>query len=199
MKENLPKIHETQNEPSGLGEPGSLPKRSEVYDWIQCVVAALVFCVLLFSFFVRLVDVIGSSMYPTLEDADKIVISRLFYTPEQGDIVVFRKGSFKDEPLVKRIIAVAGQTVDIDFENGIVYVDGEILDEPYIAELTKEREDFYGPVTVPEGCIFVMGDNRMKSNDSRDERIGFVDERSIMGKVYVTVFPLKNFGSVYRN
>ncbi|NCB51010.1 MAG: signal peptidase I [Clostridia bacterium] len=171
--------------------------RTEVYDWIQCVVVALVVCVLLFSFFMRLVDVIGPSMYPTLEDSDKMVLSGLFYSPEQGDVIVFRKDSFMDEPLVKRIIAVGGQTVDIDFDNGVVYVDGEVLDEPYIAELTKARLDFYGPVTVPDGYVFVMGDNRMHSNDSRDDRIGFVDERSIMGKVYLIVYPLKNFGSVY--
>lgn len=177
--------------------PAAPSAKSEVYDWIQCVVAALIFCVLLFSFFARLVDVIGSSMYPTLEDSDKIVISRLFYTPRQGDIVVFRMDSFKEEPLVKRIIATEGQTVDIDFDQGIVYVDGKALDEPYIAELTREPLDFTGPVKVPEGCVFVMGDNRMHSTDSRDSRIGCVDTRYIMGKVYITIFPLKHFGSVY--
>lgn len=174
------------------------PKKSETYDWIQCVVAALVVCVLLFSFLVRLVDVVGSSMYPTLEDNDKMVVSNLFYTPTAGDIIVFRKDSFKDEPLVKRIIATQGQTVDIDFKKGVVYVDGKALDEPYVNELTFESEDFTGPVTVPEGCVFVMGDNRNASTDSRTNTIGCVDARYIMGKVYFTVFPLKNFGSVYK-
>lgn len=197
MNENLSDNEEREPAAPETDNFGGIPKRAEVYEWIQCIVVALVFCVLLFSFFVRLVDVIGSSMYPTLEDGDKIVISKLFYTPKQGDIVVFRKESFKEEPLVKRIIAVEGQTVDIDFEKGVVYVDGTALDEPYIAELTKERLDFYGPVTVPEGCAFVMGDNRMHSTDSRDDRVGFVDMRSIMGKAYITVFPLKSFGNVY--
>lgn len=196
MNENTPENDAPQNDRL---EPGSnsVPKRSEVYDWIQCVVVALVFCVLIFSFFVRLVDVIGSSMYPTLENADKMLVSDLFYTPHQGDIIVFQKKSFMEEPLVKRIIAVAGQTVDIDFDTGTVYVDGKAIDEPYIAEPTTTRLDFYGPVTVPDGCVFVMGDNRNHSNDSRDERVGFVDVRTIIGKVYMTVYPLKHFGSVY--
>lgn len=184
---------------TGEPQPGAAgaPKKSEVYDWIQCVVAALVFCVLLFSFFVRLVDVIGPSMYPTLQEGDKVVVSNLFYTPKQGDIIIFRKDAFKAEPLVKRVIAVGGQTVDIDFDRGIVYVDGKALDEPYIAELTTERLDFDGPVTVPEGSVFVMGDNRNHSTDSRYSIIGCVDDRYIMGKVYFTIFPLKNFGSEY--
>ncbi len=171
--------------------------RGEIYDWIQCVVVALVFCVVLFSFFARLVDVIGSSMVPTLEQSDKILVSNLFYSPKQGDIIVFRKESFKEEPLVKRVIATEGQTVDIDFDSGEVYVDGMVLDEPYIAELTKEREDFIGPITVPENCVFVMGDNRMHSTDSRTNAIGCVDEGYIMGRVLFTVFPIKNFGSDY--
>lgn len=172
--------------------------RADVYDWIQCIVVALVVCILLFSFLCRLMDVEGSSMFPTLEDGDKVVVSNLFYEPKQGDIVIFRKDEYRDEPLVKRVIAVGGQTVDIDFSKGIVYVDGEALDEPYIAALTTgERYDFYGPVEVPEGCIFVMGDNRLHSTDSRYSTIGCVDTRCVMGKVYWTLFPLKNFGSVY--
>ena len=171
--------------------------RSDIYDWLQCIVMAIVICVLFFSFIVRLVDVVGNSMYPTLENGDKILVSDLFYKPKQGDIVVFRKDEYREEPLVKRIIAVEGQTVDIDFNLGIVYVDGEALDEPYIAEATANPEDFIGPVKVDEGCVFVMGDNRNASTDSRTSDIGMVDERCIMGKVYFTVFPLKNFGSDY--
>ena len=180
---------------NGAVEQDSL--RGEVYDWIQCVVAALVVCVLLFSFAVRLVDVVGNSMYPTLENGDKVIVSNLFYEPEQGDIIVFRKDEYRPEPLVKRVIAVGGQTVDIDFDLGIVYVDGEALDEPYIAELTTDPIDFAGPVEVPEGSVFVMGDNRNYSTDSRYSQIGCVDVRSIMGKVYYTVFPIKNFGNDY--
>lgn len=171
--------------------------RRDIYDWMQCIVVAIIVCVLLFSFFVRLVDVVGESMFPTLDNGDKIIVSNLFYDPKPGDIVVFRKDEYRDEPLVKRVIAVAGQTIDIDFDLGIVYVDGEPLDEPYIAEPTSEPLDFSGPVTVPENCVFVMGDNRNHSTYSRYSTIGFVDKRCIMGKVYFTLYPLKNFGSVY--
>lgn len=171
--------------------------RRDLYDWIQCIVVAIIVCVLLFSFVVRLVDVVGDSMYPTLENGDKIIVSNLFYDPQPGDIIVFRKDEYRDQPLVKRIIAVEGQTVDIDFDRGIVYVDGEPIDEPYIAEPTTESLDFVGPITVDQGCVFVMGDNRNRSTDSRDARIDCVDVRCIMGKVYFTLFPLKNFGSVY--
>ena len=180
---------------NGAVEQDSL--RGEVYDWIQCVVAALVVCVLLFNRYTYSVDVVGNSMYPTLENGDKVIVSNLFYEPEQGDIIVFRKDEYRPEPLVKRVIAVGGQTVDIDFDLGIVYVDGEALDEPYIAELTTDPIDFAGPVEVPEGSVFVMGDNRNYSTDSRYSQIGCVDVRSIMGKVYYTVFPIKNFGNDY--
>lgn len=172
--------------------------RSEVYDWLECIVTALVFCVLLFVFVVRLVDVVGTSMVPTLQDNDKMIVSNLMYTPKKGDIIVFKKTEFRDEALVKRVIATAGQTVDIDFNRGIVYVDGQAQSEPYIAELTMNQIDFVGPQTVPTGCVFVMGDNRNKSTDSRDSRIGMVDTRLVIGKVYITVFPFSDFGSVYK-
>ncbi len=171
--------------------------RIETYEWIQCVVAALVFCVLLFVFVVRIVDVNGSSMYPTLFNADKMVVSDLFYKPKQGDIIVFQKDEYADYALVKRVIATEGQTVEIDFDKHIVYVDGVALDEPYIAEPTANQIDFTGVQIVPEGCIFVMGDNRNDSTDSRDERIGMVDTRDVIGKVLFIVFPFNNIGSPY--
>ena len=104
--------------------PSGAKGRAEVYDWIQCIIFALVFCVLLFVFAVRMVNVVGHSMVPTLEQNDKVIISNLFYHPKQGDIVVLRKQTLMEEPIVKRIIATEGQTVDIDFEDGVVYVDG---------------------------------------------------------------------------
>lgn len=172
--------------------------RSEIYDWIQCIITALIFCVILFVFFIRLVDVSGNSMNPTLSDGDKMVVSDLFYTPKQGDIVIFRKDSYKEEALVKRVIAVEGQMVEIDFDKGIVYVDGKALDEPYTAEPTYNALDFKGAQTVPEGCVFVMGDNRNDSRDSRDSRIGMIDARQITGKVYFTIFPIDHIGSPYK-
>ncbi|NCC67430.1 MAG: signal peptidase I [Clostridia bacterium] len=169
---------------------------SEVYDWVQCLVAALLFCVLLFSFFVRIIGIVGTSMIPTFDDGDSVVISKLFYSPKQGDIVVLRKESFQEEPIIKRIIAVEGQIISIDFDEHIVYVDGEALDEPYIYEPTTESLDFNGMITVPENCVFVMGDNRNNSYDSRFSLIGCVDEREIMGRVLFRVLPVGKFGPV---
>lgn len=176
--------------------PSGAKSRAEVYDWIQCIIFALVFCVLLFVFAVRMVNVVGHSMVPTLEQSDKVVISNLFYHPKQGDVVVLRKQTLMQEPIVKRIIATEGQTVDIDFDDGVVYVDGKALDEPYVNEPVHDRENFEGKITVPEGCVFVMGDNRNASTDSRDARLGCVDTHYIMGRVYFTLFPVKNIGVV---
>ena len=100
------------------------------------------------------------------------------------------------EPIVKRIIATEGQTVDIDFDDGVVYVDGKALDEPYVNAPVHDRENFEGKITVPKGSVFVMGDNRNASTDSRDARLGCVDTRYIMGRVYFTLFPVKNIGVV---
>ena len=141
-------------------------------------------------------------MQPTLQEGDNVVVSNLFYTPKAGDIVIITKESFSAEPIVKRIIATEGQTVDIDFEKGIVYVDGKALDEPYIAELTHLYEGVAFPVTVPENSVFVMGDNRNESSDSRNPDIGMIDEGCILGKVYCIVIPagwdFSRFGSVYK-
>lgn len=174
-------------------------KQGDIYEWIQCIIVALIVCVVVFVFFVRIVDVNGSSMHPTLENGDKMIVTDVFYTPEQGDIVVFRKEEYADYALVKRVIATEGQTVEIDFDRHIVYVDGNRLDEPYIAEPTANKIDFTGIQVVPEGCVFVMGDNRNDSTDSRDERIGMVDTRNIIGKVVLVAFPFDHIGSPYGN
>ncbi len=174
-----------------------LQARKEAYDWIQCLMVALIICVVLFIFFIRVIDVSGASMNPTLLNGDKMVVSDLFYNPKAGDIVVFKTDNYDpDKALVKRIIATEGQEINIDFENGIVYVDGEPIEENYISELTNTKLDFIGPQTVPEGCVFVMGDNRNASTDSRKKEIGMVDERMILGKVYCVVFPLHELGWV---
>lgn len=173
-------------------------KGSELFDWIQCIVVALVASILIFLFLGRTVGVVGGSMESTLYEGDRLLISGLFYTPEYGDIVVLRQETFRDEPIVKRVIATEGQTVDIDFENAIVYVDGKALDEPYLNDFSYfDRQDFNGKISVPEGCVFVMGDNRNASTDSRTDSIGCVDVRKILGKVLWRVTPLDSFGSVY--
>lgn len=168
--------------------------RGEIYDWMQSLVFALIICIIVFVFIFRIVDVSGDSMNPTLLNGDKLVVSDVFYKPKQGDIVIFRKDEYKAEALVKRVIATEGQTIEIDFDRGRVYVDGKLLDEPYIAEPTHNQLDFQGPQTVPEGCVFVMGDNRNASSDSRRAQIGMVDERLIVGKVLLRVFPFDSIG-----
>ena len=170
---------------------------TDLYDWLQCIVSALVTCILLFTFVARTCGVVGPSMENTLYEGERLIISNLFYTPRRGDIVIFRKDSFRDEPIVKRIIALEGQTVDIDFIAGAVYVDGERIEEDYIKEPTYRSLDFEGEIKVPEGCVFVLGDNRNHSNDSRDALIDCVDTRYIIGKAYWRIAPLERFGSLY--
>ena len=170
---------------------------SEALDWLQCIVSALVIAILVFTFAARTTTVIGSSMVPTLEEGDLLIVSKLFYQPKYGDIVVLRKESFMSDPIVKRVIATEGQTVDIDFQEGVVYVDGVALEEDYVNALTREPEDFTGPVTVPEGHIFVMGDNRNRSTDSRSAAVGCVDTRYVIGKALFRFAPLHKIGGIY--
>lgn len=163
----------------------------ELYEWLQALVCSVLAVVLLFTFVIRLIGVDGSSMEPTLKHGDKLlVLSSLLYDDYQyGDIVVLRKDTFLREPVVKRVIATENQTVDIDFDTGSVYVDGELLEEDYINDLTYTDEGMEFPLTVPEGSIFVMGDNRNHSTDSRDTRLGTVDARYVIGKAVVLVMP----------
>lgn len=193
---------EMQTPETGTGTAGKKRKNevreiTDLYDWLQCIVSALVVCILLFTFVARTCGVVGPSMENTLYEGERLIISNLFYTPRQGDIVIFRKDSFRDEPIVKRIIALEGQTVDIDFIAGAVYVDGELLEEDYIKEPTYRSLDFEGEIKVPEGCVFVLGDNRNHSNDSRDALIDCVDTRYIIGKAYWRISPVERFGSLY--
>lgn len=166
--------------------------RRELYDWIESLMVALIFCVILFSFILRLITVSGPSMNPTLYEGNKMLVSDLFYKPKAGDVVVFKNvdDNNEEKALVKRVIATEGQEVNIDFEHGIVYVDGEPLEEDYAAEPIHNKLDFIGPKTVPEGCVFVLGDNRNSSRDSRARSIGMVDERLIIGRVYAVLYPI---------
>ncbi len=174
-----------------------LQARREAYDWIQSLISALLICVLVFVFVMRIMDVHGTSMVPTLHNGDKVLVSDLFYEPARGDIVVFKKDDYDDnKALVKRVVAVAGDVVNIDFERGIVYINGEAAEEDYIDVLTTTKIDFIGPQTVPENCLFVLGDNRNASTDSRDKRIGMVDKRLVVGKVLLVIYPFNSFGGV---
>lgn len=164
----------------------------ELYSWMQSIVTALLAFVFITLFILRAPNVEGDSMYPTLENGDRLIVSDIAYVPQQGDIIIFSNSNF-DNPLVKRVIATEGQTVDIDPESGEIRVDSTLIAEEYINEDTHILSDIEFPVTVPEGCVFVMGDNRNHSTDSRDSRVGMVDSRSILGKVYAIVYPFNNF------
>ena len=184
----------TENEEMSLAESKAV---RETYDWVQSLTSALIFCVIVFVFLIRLVYVNGNSMYPTLNNNDLMLVSRFLYTPRTGDIVVFKKDAYDpNKALVKRVIATEGQVININFEIGAVYVDGEEIKEDYIRDLTYNKLDFIGPQTVPEGCVFVMGDNRNESTDSRNNLIGMVDSRLIIGKVLYVIYPLDAFRKV---
>ena len=155
-----------------------------------------------FLVFFRIIVVSGPSMKQTLLDGDYLLlISNLFYhDPKQGDVVVVSKRSYDDgKPIVKRVIATEGQIVDMDFENGIVYVDGLPLEEDYVNTPTNLDEGTVFPQIVEEGCVFVMGDNRNNSKDSRSPEIGQVDTRQVLGKVALLLFPGTDHGTQARD
>jgi signal peptidase I len=163
----------------------------DLYEWVQALVCSVLAVVVIFTFVIRLIGVDGHSMVPTLQDGDRLLVlnSMLYNDYKYGDVVVLRKDTFLEEPIVKRVIATEGQTVDIDFDTGSVYVDGQLLHEDYINELTLREEGTEFPLTVPEGSIFVMGDNRNHSSDSRDVNLGTVDARYVIGRAVFLAYP----------
>ena len=179
------------------GAPEERSGAREAYDWLQVFVLVAVALVVLFGFVGRITPVDGISMEPTLRHGDLMLVRDLGYTdPQPGDVIVLTKAfDAAAGPIVKRVIAVGGQQVEIDYAAGTVRVDGRILDEPYLGEAM--RAPHYGGLTsvaVPEGSIFVMGDNRNHSNDSRDVTLGTVDTRYVLGKVELVFFPFSHFG-----
>lgn len=158
-------------------------RNKDAFEWLEAVALAVVAVALVFTFGVRMIRVDGESMLPTLQDGERLLISSLPYEPAYGDIIIIDQYTEYGEPLVKRVIGIGGDTIDIDFQAGVVYRNGEPLDEPYTAEPTYLQESVTFPVTVPQGCLFVMGDNRNHSTDSRDDRVGFVDERDVLGRL----------------
>lgn len=161
-----------------------------IYEWLDSLVYAICLILLIFTFVFRVVGVNGRSMKPTLNNGDWLLVTAVTTNIERGDIVITTQPNILNEPLVKRVIATGGDTVDIDFENHTVTVNGEVLDEPYIAEPTARRGDFTYPLTVPDGYLFLMGDNRNDSTDSRFKIVGFIDERYVLGVAKVRVYPL---------
>lgn len=181
--------------PGGITKKQAEAKRKkwfQFFDIISSFFLAIIIILLCFTFLFRVANVDGRSMMPTLYDGDWLVVSG-HQTYERGDIVIITQPNDLNEPLVKRVIAVGGEMININFETGDVFVNGEKLDEPYIREATKKQFDVTFPYIVPEGCIFAMGDNRNDSLDSRSSRIGCIDQRYILGKAVFRVLPIKEF------
>lgn len=172
----------------------------EIYDWVEVFVISTAVVFLLFTFVFRIAQVIGPSMENTLHQDDMLIISDMFYRPKTGDVIVFQLNAEQyPDPLVKRVIATEGQTVDINFDTWTVTVDGVTLDESYvnyIQGVAMRGSSYSYPLEVPEGMVFVMGDNRNDSMDSRDSRIGLVDERYILGHVKLRIYPFNKFGTL---
>lgn len=199
------KSDEKGDEKGGEKEEPSKPF-SDALDWISSIVYAVSAMLVLNLFFLRSITVSGSSMLDTLQDGDQVVATNFCYTPAVGDIVVIQANKLINddtdmwgEPIIKRVIAVAGDSVCINFDKGEVYRNGELLEEDYIKDLTFFRYDDTWmesgkEYTVPEDCVFVLGDNRPVSNDSRNLRqVGFIDTDLIMGKAFVRVAPFDKF------
>ena len=179
-----------------------LPWQKSLLLYLHDLVYLLAFVVVVFLLLFRVVVVSGTSMNNTLFDGDYLLlVGEVFYNePKQGDVIVASKESFENgSPIVKRVIATEGQTVDIDFTAGIVYVDNQPLDEPYTLTPTNIQEGISFPLLVQEGCIFVMGDNRNDSKDSRNPEIGQIDCREVLGKVIFLFYPGTNRGQYDRD
>lgn len=191
-------LSDQEREPKAQDRPGS-----GIFEWLQMLLYCLIGAVLIFNCVARLSQVVGQSMDHTLQNGELTVVWDLGYRPKQGDIVVLNKttaeflGGENGEAIVKRVIAVGGQTVDIDYSTSTVYVDGVPLNEPYIKEPMKLPLDPYMQRThweIPEGCVFVMGDNRNNSTDSRHQGLGPIDAHYILGKVSFALWPMDKFG-----
>lgn len=161
-----------------------------VYEWLDSLVFAFIVILLVFTFMFRMVGVNGPSMQPTLQSGDWLALKSVNTKIERGDIVVVTQPNTLNEPLIKRVIAVGGDKIDINFVEGTVSVNDKVLDEPYTKELTHRMFDVAFPVTVPEGHVFVMGDNRNDSLDSRSSIVGFVDEHYVLGVAAFRFYPV---------
>ena len=191
----MAKKNQSAGKKSFFSDRLSLSYLRDIVFWITGIILA-------YSLLFRVVTVSGPSMNSTLVHGDCLVLmgNLLAGEPEYGDIIVASKQSFDDgAPIIKRVIATEGQTVDIDFVSGVVYVDGIALDEPYTLTPTHTREGITFPLRVDEGCIFVMGDNRAVSKDSRSPDIGLIDKREVLGEAIFLLFPGNNDGKSSRD
>ena len=192
--ESMPMEEQEEPKKGGMGR--------ELFEWLQLLVGCAVTAVLMFNCVASLNRVDGESMDYTLQHNEMLLVWSLGYTPKQGDIVIVNKttADFLGEySIVKRVIATGGQTVDIDYSNSVVYVDGVPLDEPYIAEemyLPGSPHMMQTHFEVPEGEVFVMGDNRNYSTDSRDDRLGTIHEDYILGRAVMILFPFNQIEKI---
>lgn len=174
-----------------------------LFEWAGAVFVSIVIVMLVLTFFVRHVTVSGSSMTDTLQNGDRLLVNSFMYTPQNGDIVVISHGNNYSDPIIKRVIALGGQRLDIDYNTGEVTVDGVILEENYIKGKTRQLSNSisleeYDHI-IPEGYVFVMGDNREGSLDSRSKEIGIIPVNNIIGKAEWRIMPFDKFGTVYYN
>ena len=164
-----------------------------IYEWADSLIVAIIAVFLVFAFIFRLAAVEGGSMNPTLKDGDWLAVKSISTNIKRGDIVIITQPNALNEPLVKRVIAVGGDKVDINFSEGSVTINGEVIYEPFIAEPTQRQFDIAFPITVPEGCYFVMGDNRNNSIDSRSNIVGFIKYGYILGTAEARLYPFGDF------
>ncbi len=180
---------------SEIQEPA--PKRwIPLYDAVASLATAVTLLVLVFSLVFRPAAVVGNSMLNTFANGDKVGCVHSFGGYEYGDVVIISHATKYGEPVIKRVIAFGGDSVDIDFYSGTVYVNGEKLDEPYVTAPTYISYDVAFPLVVPEGRLFVLGDNRNDSIDSRSTEIGLVDENDVLGKVVFRFYPINKIGII---
>lgn len=203
MKADQNKPEEQELDPIYTPETRAQSFRLGVYSWLQPLVLALAVLILLSIFVGRIIGVDGRSMLPTLHNRDMLVLQSLGYKPAQGDIVVLTQRSFSDKPIVKRVIATGGQTVDVDYDANTVTItdqDGSsrVLDEPYLGEPMRRPISLSNThIEVPEGSICVFGDNRNNSTDSRFPSVGTVDERCVIGRAVLILLPFQRFGVIH--
>ena len=191
---------EPQPEPEAKPSRKKLTKAQMFFKDVKDVLVIVTVFMLVYVLFFRAVVVVGDSMYDTLASGDYLlVLNNLVYKdPKAGDIIVASKDSFRGgECIIKRVIATEGQEVDIDFATGRVYVDGELLDEPYLHSPTTRPEGMRFPLVVEEGCLFVMGDNRKVSIDSRNTSVGCVAQEQIVGRIVFRIWPIAKMGIVH--
>ena len=185
-----------EEEVVAAGFAATHPILKEIVDWIVVLAVALVITFIIRTFVFTMVVVDGPSMENTLKTGDRLAVVRLAYEPKQGDIIVFYPNGNKERPYIKRVIATEGQTVDV--YGGNVYVDGELLEENYLGSPTTEIGNQDYPITLPEGYLFAMGDNRQQSLDCRNTSVGLVDYNDVVGKAWVRLFPFdERFGGLY--